>query len=262
MFRPQSGTTLWLYILGALLVSAVLFFALQALPGRARKPLVALITFVAGLYYAAEFFWPTGPDGENWLSPAKQPISEMSQVLGAFALGLGVYSLSLVHLRAILRQRSGWGFSVVLFAALFAIAVSGLLNTYRPNRYNEGAFRFFFNGGLQSLDAAMFSIIAFYIVSAAYRAFRIRSVEATILLASALIVMLGQVALGQALTNGIPNQGLAANLRVENISNWILTRVNSPAILAVDFGLGIGALAASLRLWLSLERGSYFDKEL
>ncbi len=90
MFRPQSGATLWLYILGALLVSAVLFFALQAMPGRARKPLVALITFVAGLYYAAEFFWPTGPSGENWLSPAKQPISDISQVLQAFALGLSV----------------------------------------------------------------------------------------------------------------------------------------------------------------------------
>lgn len=262
MFQPQSGATLWLYIAGAVAVSAVLFFVLQALPGRARKPLVTLITFVAGLYYAAEFFWPTGANGENWLSPAKQPLSEISQVLGAFALGLGVYSLSLVHLRAIARQRSGWGFSVVLFAALFAIAVTGLLTTYRPNHYNQNAFHLFFDGGLQSLDAAMFSIIAFYIVSAAYRAFRARSVEATILLASALIVMLGQVALGQALTNGIPDQGFVANFRVENIADWILTRVNSPALLAVTFGLEIGALATALRLWLSLERGSYFEKEL
>ena len=108
----------------------------------------------------------------------------------------------------------------------------------------------------------MFSIIAFYIVSAAYRAFRVRSVEATLLLASAFIVMLGQVALGQALTNALPGAGLASNLRVENLSNWILTRVSSPALLAVEFGLGIGALATALRLWLSLERGSYFEKEL
>jgi hypothetical protein len=262
MFRPVSGPLLWVYIAGALAVSGVVFFALQLIPGRFRKPLVALITFVAGLFYATEFFLPVGADNANFLTPYLDPVAQMTQVLQAFALGLGVYSLAAVHLRAIARQRSGWGFSVVLFAALFAIGISGLLKEYRPNRYNEGVFNFLFEGGLQNLDAAMFSIIAFYIVSAAYRAFRVRSVEATILLASASIVMLGQVALGQALTNGIPDQGFAANLRVENVANWILTRVNSPALLAVEFGLGIGALATSLRLWLSLERGSYFDKEL
>jgi len=108
----------------------------------------------------------------------------------------------------------------------------------------------------------MFSIIGFYIVSAAYRAFRIRSLEATILLASAFVVMLGQVTLGQALTAGLPTEGFASNFRIENVANWILTRVNAPALLAVELGLGVGALATSLRLWLSLERGSYFDKEL
>jgi hypothetical protein len=115
---------------------------------------------------------------------------------------------------------------------------------------------------MKSLDATMFSIIAFYIVSAAYRAFRIRSTEATILLVSAAIIMLGQVAIGQAITNGIPNEGLTANFRVENLANWILKKVNSPAIMAIDFGLGVGGLATALRLWLSLERGSYFEEEL
>ena len=262
MFRPVTGPTLWLYILGALAASGVIFFVLQAIPSRLRKPLVALITFVAGLYYATEFFWPVGADGANFLTPWIDPLAQMTQVLQAFALGLGVYSLASVHLRAVARQRSGWGFSVVLFAGLFAIALTGFLREYRPNRFNENVFNFFFVGGLQSLDATMFSIIAFYIVSAAYRAFRVRSIEATILLTSAFVVMLGQVALGQALTNNIPNQQFAANFRVENIANWILTRVNSPALLAVDFGLGIGGLATALRLWLSLERGSYFDKEL
>ena len=108
----------------------------------------------------------------------------------------------------------------------------------------------------------MFTIVAFYIVSAAYRAFRIRSREATIILASAFIIMLGQVALGQALTSVFPNEGFTANFRVENATNWIFNKVNSPALLAVNFGLSIGGLATSLRLWLSLERGSYFDEEV
>src|SRR5438270_3302889 len=52
------------------------------------------------------------------------------------------------------------------------------------------AKNFLFDGLFQQMEAAMFSIIAFFILSAAYRAFRVRSVEATILLATALIVML------------------------------------------------------------------------
>jgi hypothetical protein len=115
---------------------------------------------------------------------------------------------------------------------------------------------------LNALDGTMFSIIAFYIASAAYRAFRVRNAEASLLMGAAFIVMLGQVYAGQWLTHWLPTDGFLANLRVETMSDWLLTRVNAPAIRAVGFGLGVGLVATALRIWLSLERGSYFDKEM
>jgi hypothetical protein len=266
MFTTQKGGSLFLYILGALVVSALVIVALTLTPSRFRKPLIAAITFLAGLFYAVEFFWPvatTGPnEGKNFLTPFMQPLSDAATVLQSFALGLGVYSLVTVHLRNAARRKTNWGFSVLLLGAILAMLIPSLLKTEHPNRYNTGVHALVFRGAYTNLNATMFSIVAFYIVSAAYRAFRIRSIESTVLLLSAFIIMMGQVALGQALTAWIPNEGFAANFRVENFANWISTKVNSPAILAVDFGLGIGSLATSLRLWLSLERGSYFDQEL
>ena len=121
-----------------------------------------------------------------------------------------------------------------------------------------------FKGGLTNLGAATFSTIAFYIASAAYRAFRIRSVEATLLMAAALIVMLGAVFFGTVLTNWIPSSpdNPWSNFRIENVAQWLLMEVNSAAQRGILFGLTIGLLATSLRLWLSLERSAYFDQEL
>jgi hypothetical protein len=124
-----------------------------------------------------------------------------------------------------------------------------------PNPIAKAWSTILFEGALQSLDATMFSIIAFYITSAAYRAFRIRSLEATLLLVTAIIVMLGQITVGQMLTAWLPKE-----FHVEVIRNWILTKVNAPATRAIAVGLGIGSLAVGLRIWLGLERGSYFDQ--
>lgn len=267
MFATQTGITLLLFILGAFVVSGGIFFLLTLLPTQFRKPLIAGVTFIAGLFFAAEFFLPVAPPGapnagQNFLTPYLKPVSAWTTVLQAFALGIGIYSLVSVHLRNISRKRQGYGFSIVLLGAILAMAVPAIWKEYTTDARVKGLYTIIYDGGFNALNATMFSVVAFYIVSAAYRAFRIRSLEATIILISAFLIMLGQVTVGQALTNWIPTEGFARNFRVESISNWILTRVNSPAVLAIEFGVGIGALATSLRLWLSLERGSYFDEEV
>lgn len=319
-----------------LLLGVVVLFILTLVPNRLRKPLIAMVTLVAGCFYAVEFFLPTQTvvannkqkealtkkfgeqssaplsgseitvkldEGglkklqelppadarlvikqlptdaekpltaeevekltaqENFLTPRLQVASDVSNILQAFAIGLGIWSLMSVHLRNIAMKRSGWGNSATLITAIFLMAIAHIGKEY----IKEGGFKtlddLLYNGLMKNLDATMFSIIAFYIVSAAYRAFRIRSLEATILLVAAALVMLGNVPIGQALTNWIPDDktSVLTNLRLENIGQWILKKASSPATQAIDFGLGVGALATSLRLWLSLERGSYFEEEL
>lgn len=254
-FPAAKGPMIWIAPLLVIAGSVVLFFVLQSLPGRARKALIASLTFLAGLFYALEFFWPVrkGTD-ENFLTFAVPTVGNVINVLAAFTLGLGVFSLVRIHTGKVVKQREGWPNSAVLLISIVVMAVAGI------QFENTLFFRSLFRDVLNSFDAAMFATLAFFIISAAYRAFRIKSAEATLLMVAALVVMLGQIPIGQYLTHWIPENGSFASIfRLDSISNWLLLTVNAPATRAIGFGLGIGGLAIALRLWLSLERGAFFE---
>ncbi len=270
----------------ALAVMFAILAGLQAAPRRSRKAIIAFFTFLGGLYFVAEFFWPAGKTGENPLTPHLPIVASFSAVLQASAIGLGVISLMQLHTRSVARRRAGWGYSLTLIIMFLSMTVFGLMDAYAPHarvipaafglwrsQNAHGMYLLLFNGGLSNLAAATFSIIAFYIASAAYRAFRLRSLEAGLLMTAALFVMLGSVSFGTALTAGIPvhsgldgaghpAENIWANLRLENIAQWLLLEINAPAQRGILFGLTLGLLATALRYWLSLERGAYFDKEL
>ncbi|MCC6933312.1 MAG: hypothetical protein IT292_08675 [Deltaproteobacteria bacterium] len=110
---------------------------------------------------------------------------------------------------------------------------------------------FVFNGFFTPLGSAMFSLLAFYIVSAAYRSFRFRSWEAVVLMIPALIVMLGQ----------IPHGPLYVYSGLPEIRRWLLEYLNTPAFRAIFFGSAIAGLAMSIRIWLSLEKSPLNTEE-
>ncbi len=270
LFQPVQGNAWYAYIAGALVFYGILLLLLMNVPQPFRKHLIRFVTFVGGLFFALEFFLPTHPQPTpqdptatgNFLTPYVVPFGNFSLLIGAWTVGLGVINLIQVHGKRLLKGSEGAFNSFAFFLSMILIMVLGILQHAHPNAINKNLYALLFSGMLQSLDATMFSIVAFYIASAAYRAFRVRTVEATLLLATAVIVMLGQIALGQVLTNWVPRNGFYVhNMHIEVLRDWILTKANTPAVRAVAFGLGIGGLAVALRIWLGLERGSYFEAQ-
>jgi hypothetical protein len=281
---PEESRVLFatLIVAGAFVLILGLVPVLQTLPPRGRRAIVVTVTFLAGLFFAAEFFlpvdwtavFPNDDPTRNFLTPAIQPAQNVLQIIGALALGLGTFGLVRLHLRNAVQKRPQWGYSIVLLVSFVVMATFSILNTLAEKKIVERGpvlergFSILFDHTLIQLDAAMFSLIAFYIFSAAYRAFRIRSVEASILMFTAMLVMIGVVPLGAFISYtllGLPEAGapeganlltqLEHNIGLPKIANWVLTQLNAPAQRAIEFGVGIGGLAMAIRLWLSLERG-------
>src|SRR3989449_10061361 len=93
------------------------------------------------------------------------------------------------------------------------------------------------------LQGPMFSILAVFIASPAYRAFRARSREASVLLVAAVLVMMGRVRLGQFLLPW-----------TWDVTQWLLNVANSAVRRAILIGVGLGQAALSLKIILGIER--------
>ncbi|CAN5372490.1 hypothetical protein BH11ARM2_BH11ARM2_19980 [soil metagenome] len=285
-WQVTPGTSeVWIKLLLAVIVSGLFLFGISFVPPQVRRHVVAIVSFVAGLYWVLLYVWPTpvdwakgqaalGPvDGVGiWLQEANGPVVSFTNILTAFLVGLGIYSLLRVHLKRLIAFKTDWFFSFVLLLSMVTMIIFGYADWIQrldPTRgpqlespANWGLVQFvrdfLFEGLLQQMDAVMFSVIAFYILSAAYRAFRIRSIEATILLATALVVM---VSLMGAVANGYDDfikhqagDGFLLNFQLKTIAGWLKDTFQTSSIRGIQFGVGIGALAMGLRLWLSLER--------
>jgi hypothetical protein len=122
-------------------------------------------------------------------------------------------------------------------------------STYAIVRRKESArwlssrlYDFLYNGLFNHLGASMFALLGVYIAAAAYRAFRIQSVESALMMTAALVVMLGQISFGKMLYSEMPA-----------IRQWLLEVPNSAAFRAIRLGAGVAGLMLSIRMWLSIE---------
>ena len=108
------------------------------------------------------------------------------------------------------------------------------------------------------LASTMFALLAFYVASAAFRAFRAKNLEAALLLGTAFVVLLGRTAAGTVLTGWLPDW--LGWLRVEELTVLIMTVFNTAGTRAIMIGIALGIVATSLKIILGMDR-SYLGSE-
>jgi hypothetical protein len=113
------------------------------------------------------------------------------------------------------------------------------------DRYHPQPRALYANYIRRPLEATVMALLGFYITYAAYRAFRVRSLEATVMMLSAAVVIIGSDSFGGWLTGG----------RLTAAADFDNRVLNSGMQRGLLIGIGVAIIAGSLRLMLGLERG-------
>jgi hypothetical protein len=216
-----------------------------------RFPL--FLVFIFGILGIIPYFVPHGgyQDFDNTLR------NDFIRILSAFAIILGLVSLLRVHQDKIKRKRENWQYSYVLIIGFLVSGVIGLLGgiegeLFLPTRI--AGFQFdiqtLYLNIIVPLGATMFALLAFFMASASYRAFRARSLESSLLLSAAFIIMIGLLPLANSISSHLPS-----------FTQWIMDIPNVAAKRGITFGIALGAIATSLKIILGIERSWLGGKE-
>ncbi len=208
-----------------------------------KKQLPLMFTLLAGLIPILAFFITTPGDG---LQQANDTLEQWMLVIAGCALLLGVVNVFQMNLKKISNKAKGWLNSVWLLLALVIAAIFGLMDAfgYQPFTIDElPIYRWIVESVFMPLQSTMFSLLAFYVASASFRAFRARNVDAAMLLIAALIIMLG---VNPATQRFMPF--------LSDWTNWIMNVPNAAAQRGIIIGAALGAASMALRILLGIER--------
>jgi hypothetical protein len=233
-----------------------------------KREIPLLITALTGIIIIVNYFLP------EVTGTITQVVRDWFIIISSFAILLGIVNLFLVSLRKLSEPITKWDDRIanaVLLVSLIGTIIIGMI--YGQNPKNELVFSqsidrsyilplinfsvsevdknifssVIFYAIYNTLSASMFSLLAFFIASAAYRAFRARNLEAMILLVSASIVILGRVPIGDFIFSVI-------GLKISVISDYITAVISAAAQRALLIAVGIGTIVVSIKLLFGIEK--------
>lgn len=197
-----------------------------------KREIPLMIVTVTGIIMFIQYFVPS-----NFSEDVFTFLQDWVMVIGILSLPLGIWSLVKANVNK-LKVPDERFYSAVLLLGFLIMVVSG----WMPDWRSKGVHLAIFQNILIPIQSTIFSLLAFFVASAAYRAFRARSVLATILLMTAFIIMLRFIPMGP----------------VSEINNWLVEKIlmvpNMAAKRAIAMGIALGATATAIKIILGIER--------
>lgn len=199
-----------------------------------KREVPLIITAIFGSFMVIDYFVP-----HPLVSGFGEMLQQWAIIVVAFAYVLGVANIARISGEKISRRSRDWRYQFPLLAGLaFMLTVGVVWGVGERTLFND-----FYLYAYSPMQGTMFSLLAFFIASAAFRAFRMRSFEAALLAIAAIIVMLGRVPVGTLIWDKIPV-----------VSDWIMNVPQMAAKRAIMIGAALGAISTGLKVILGIER--------
>lgn len=218
-----------------------------------------LITFVIGLVVLTSEFIPHKP-----FNSISSGLETWFMIISGFAILLGVMSLIHVNVNKVIDKEDNWRYYLAGLISFGIMLICGILWGTQDAAgligNGEGIqawlgikpFEYLFNNVYMHLSSTMFALLAFFIASAAYRAFIVRSFESSLLMIAAVLVMLGRTSIGTSVTAGLPD-GLRW-MHLPNVADFIMNFPTNAGQRAIMISAALGIVGSSLRILLGIER--------
>lgn len=158
--------------------------------------------------------------------------------MGQFAIAIGTISLLRAHITKVSRKKEGWVYSIALIVSMLSIMVTGILLGS-----SHSWFITLYNNIYVPLNSTTFALLAFFMASAAYKAFIARNVEATLMLVTGCIMMMARVSAGEIIWSGLPALG-----------DWFLNVPNTAGMRAIQICVSIGSVATAIKILLGYDK--------
>ena len=190
-----------------------------------------ILSFLGTWMILEYFIQPLAP-----LIPITDTIRTYTTILASAAWGLGIAVLTISHLKAIYIKRESpfWGYSILYVISFIAMGLAGLFGGTTGIQF-LWAYDNIYSPGHMTL----YSTTAFFITTAAFRVFRFRNLDSTILLVSGCIVLMSVLPI---FTGFIPFIG--------PLGTWIMTVPGVAGYRAFTVGVALGIIGLGIRIFL------------
>lgn len=215
-----------------------------------KEKIALAIVFIGGILMAFQYYFSHIP----FMNTLYNSILDWGIILSVFALFIGIKSLLQRQIDEIKTKREHPIFPLTTLLSFFIVIILWLIWGAKKD---SPPVNFIYTTFQVPLQATIFSLLAFYIASAAYRAFRAKSFSATILLLTASIVIIGRIPLGDYIAKATIIHMGDSHISLLNFPAWVEWILNVPNVgvkRAFKFGITLGIILTSFKVIFGVEK--------
>ena len=215
-----------------------------------KRLIPILLGSVAGVLVLVDLLFSNIFSQSTTVQNSSGEILRWAAVVAAFALLAGVTNVVGHHVRRLIRREQHWPYSVALLLGVLippAIALYSYLAEGTTDVASSALFQAVVRWVYTPLSVSLLALLTFFAITAAIRALGSGNREAIVVVVVAAVMVLAQLPL---LAN-LPYLG-------ETVA-WIQNYIALAGLRGLAFGAAIGAIVASIRILLGLDR-PYLDR--